>query len=241
MHLLLEIDGLVRHFGQLRVIDGLRLALAPGEVLGIIGPNGAGKSTLFNLIAGVLTPASGEIRFDGRDITRLRPWHRCRLGIGRTYQIPRPFTHMSVFENVLVAAVHGGGVGVAQGRRRAEAVLGHAGLAPHHARPAGQLSLLDLKRLELCKALAVSPRLLLLDEIAGGLTEPECALLLDVVRRARTPGMGVIWIEHVVQALRRVATRLAVLHGGGLLAEGDPDAVLADPRVRDVYLGTEGR
>ena len=240
MHLL-EIDGLVRHFGQLRVIDGLRLALAPGEVLGIIGPNGAGKSTLFNLIAGVLTPASGEIRFNGRDITRLRPWHRCRLGVGRTYQIPRPFTHMSVFENVLVAAVHGGGVGVAQGRWRAEAVLGHASLAPHHARPAGQLSLLDLKRLELCKALAVSPRLLLLDEIAGGLTEPECALLLDILRRARTPGMGVIWIEHVVQALRRVATRLAVLHGGGLLAEGNPDAVLADPRVRDVYLGTEGR
>jgi branched-chain amino acid transport system ATP-binding protein len=238
---LLEVAGLSRSFGRLRVIEDLSLAVQPGEVLGIIGPNGAGKSTLFNLIAGVLPPTAGTIHLCGRDITGLSPWDRCRLGIGRTYQAPRPFTHMSVFENVLVAAVHGGRVGLRQGGRRAETVLELAGLAAHHARPAGELTLLDLKRLELCKALAVVPKLLLLDEIAGGLTEPECAALIDIVRRIQTPDMAVVWIEHVVQALRRVATRLAVLHDGGVLAEGAPDAVLANSRVQEVYLGTEGR
>ncbi|HJS87577.1 MAG TPA: ABC transporter ATP-binding protein [Acetobacteraceae bacterium] len=239
--MLLEVAGLSRSFGQLRVIENLSLAVSPGEVLGIIGPNGAGKSTLFNLIAGVLAPSAGVIRLAGRDITGLRSWDRCRLGIGRTYQVPRPFTHMSVYENVLVAAVHGGRASLRQGRRNAEAVLDVAGLAGHHARSAGELTLLDLKRLELCKALAVAPKLLLLDEIAGGLTEPECAALLGIVGKAQSPDMAVIWIEHVVQALRRIATRIAVLHGGSVLAEGAPDAVLADPRVQEIYLGTEGR
>ena len=239
--MVLEIAGLSRSFGQLRVIENLSLSVGSGEVLGIIGPNGAGKSTLLNLIAGVLAPSSGVIRLSGRDVAGLRPWDRCRLGIGRTYQIPRPFAHMSVYENVLVAAVHGGRSGMARGRRRAEAVLEIAGLAKHHARPAGQLTLLDLKRLELCKALAVGPTLLLLDEIAAGLTEPECATLIGIVSQARTPEMAVVWIEHVIQVLRQVATRIAVLHGGGVLAEGAPDAVLADPHVQDVYLGTEGR
>ena len=239
--MLLEVAGLSRSFGQLRVIENLSLAAGSGDVLGIIGPNGAGKSTLFNLIAGVLAPSAGVIRLSGRDITGLRSWDRCRLGIGRTYQVPRPFTHMSVYENVLVAVVHGGRAGLRQGRRNAEAVLELAGLTAHHARPAGGLTLLDLKRLELCKALAVAPKLLLLDEIAGGLTEPECAALIGIVREAQTPDMAVIWIEHVVQALRRVATRIAVLHGGSVLAEGAPDAVLADPRVQEIYLGTEGR
>jgi branched-chain amino acid transport system ATP-binding protein len=238
---LLEVTGLSRSFGRLRVIEDLALVVRPGEVLGIIGPNGAGKSTLFNLIAGVLRPTAGTIRLCGRDITALPPWHRCRLGVGRTYQIPRPFTHMSVFENVLVAAVHGGGVGLRQGGHRAESVLALAGLAGHHARPAGELTLLDLKRLELCKALAVAPKLLLLDEIAGGLTEPECATLISIIRQAQTPDMAVVWIEHVVQALRRIVTRLAVLHDGGVLAEGAPDPVLANARVQEVYLGTEGR
>jgi branched-chain amino acid transport system ATP-binding protein len=219
---LLEVAGLSRSFGQLRVIENLSLAARSGDVLGIIGPNGAGKSTLFNLIAGVLAPSAGVIRLSGRDITGLRSWDRCRLGIGRTYQVPRPFTHMSVYENVLVAAVHGGRAGLRQGRRNAETVLELAGLTAHHARPAGGLTLLDLKRLELCKALAVAPKLLLLDEIAGGLTEPECAALIGIVREAQTPDMAVIWIEHVVQALRRVATRIAVLHGGSVLAEGAP-------------------
>ncbi len=138
---LLEIAGLSRNFGQLRVIEKLSLTVPPGEVLGIIGPNGAGKSTLFNLIAGVLAPSSGTIRFLGRDVTRLHSWDRCRLGIGRTYQIPRPFAHMSVYENVLVAAVHGGRSGLAQGRRRAEAVLELAGLAEQHCARCGTVDL----------------------------------------------------------------------------------------------------
>ncbi len=235
---LLEIAGLSRHFGGLKVIHALDLAVARTEILGILGPNGAGKSTLFNLIAGVLAPSGGAIRYEGRDVTHLRAWDRCRAGIGRTYQIPKPFAHMSVFENVLVAAVHGGGAGIRQARLEAAGVLERTGLSAQHARPAGSLTLLDLKRLELARALAVKPRLLLLDEIAGGLTEAECGTLLDIIVQVHAGGTGIVWIEHVIQALRRACTRLAVLHGGAILADGLPDAVLADPRVKHVYLGT---
>ena len=234
---MLELSELSWRFGGLKVIDGLTLTVAEGEVLGILGPNGAGKSTLFNLIGGVLPPNAGRIVYQGRDITRLRVWDRCRLGIGRTYQIPKPFTHMSVFENLLVAAVHGGGMTIGKAKQAVDAVLEQAGLAHRSALPAGRLSLLDLKRLELAKALAQRPRLLLLDEIAGGLTEAECDTLLAIVRQVHAGGTTVVWIEHVVQALRRIATRLAVLHGGVILADGTPDAVLADDRVRSVYLG----
>jgi branched-chain amino acid transport system ATP-binding protein len=234
---MLVLDGLFRQFGGLKVIAGLDLAVAEGEVLGILGPNGAGKSTLFNLIGGVLPADAGRIVYRDRDITQMRPWDRCRIGIGRTYQIPKPFTHMSVFENLLVAAVHGSGLSIALARRQVDAVLELTGLLPHSALPAGRLSLLDLKRLELAKALAQRPRLLLLDEIAGGLTEAECDTLLAIVRQAHAAGTTVVWIEHVIQALRRIATRLAVLYAGSILADGPPDAVLADDRVKAVYLG----
>jgi branched-chain amino acid transport system ATP-binding protein len=219
------------------VIDGLALEVAAGEILGIIGPNGAGKTTLFNIIGGVLAPTSGKVLFKGGDITRLKVWDRCRLGIGRTYQIPKPFAHMSVFENVLVAAVHGGGLSIRTAKREAEAVLDFTGLAYRRGLPAGQLALIDLKRLELAKALAQKPELLLLDEIAGGLTEAECDALLEIVRTVHQRGTTIIWIEHVIHALRRIATRLAVLHGGAILGSGTPDTVLADERVREVYLG----
>jgi branched-chain amino acid transport system ATP-binding protein len=235
---MLRLENLSRHFGGLTVIDKLHLSVEPGEVLGILGPNGAGKTTLFNMIAGVLSPNGGRILYEGRDVARLRPWDRCRLGIGRTYQVPKPFTHMSVFENVLVPAVHGGRRPVAQAKAQAEAVLELTGLAHRRGLPAGRLSLLDLKRLELAKALAQGPRLLLLDEIAGGLTEAECDTLLDIVRRVQAQGTTVVWIEHVILALRRIATRLAVLYGGSIIADGTPDAVLADARVKEVYLGT---
>jgi branched-chain amino acid transport system ATP-binding protein len=234
---MLVLDGLSRQFGGLKVIDGLDLSVVEGDVLGILGPNGAGKSTLFNLIGGVLPPNAGRIVYRGRDITKMRPWNRCRIGIGRTYQIPRPFTHMSVFENLLVAAVHGGGSSIASAKQEVEAILELTGLLHHSALPAGRLSLLDLKRLELAKALAQRPRLLLLDEIAGGLTEAECDTLLAIVRQVHASGTTVVWIEHVIQALRRIATRLAVLHGGTILADGTPDAVLADDRVKAVYFG----
>jgi branched-chain amino acid transport system ATP-binding protein len=234
---ILEIAGLSRHFGGLAVIDDLSMAVGDSEILGIIGPNGAGKTTLFNMVAGVLRPSSGTIRYQGRDITRLSAWDRCRLGIGRTYQIPKPFAHMSVFENVLTAAVHGGGRSIRQGIERAEAMLELTGLADDHRRLAGELTLLDLKRLELCRTLAIGPRLLLLDEIAGGLTDAEVDALLAIVQRVHEQGTAIVWIEHVIHALRRLCNRIAVLHEGTFIAVGAPDAVLDDGRVKNIYLG----
>jgi branched-chain amino acid transport system ATP-binding protein len=234
---MLTLARLSRAFGGLRVIDRLDLTVEAGEILGILGPNGAGKSTLFNLIAGVLPPSGGRVLYEGRDITAMKPWDRSRIGIGRTYQVPKPFTHMSVFENVLVAAVHGGKKTVLRAKDDCDGILERVGLAHRASLPAGQLGLLDMKQLELAKALAVNPRLLLLDEIAGGLTDAETETLLTTIRDVHASGVTVIWIEHVIQALKRLVTRLAVLYDGSILSAGEPDEVLADPRVRDAYLG----
>lgn len=234
---MLTLATLSRAFGGLRVIDRLDLTVEAGEILGILGPNGAGKSTLFNLIAGVLPPSGGRVLYEGRDITAMKPWDRSRIGIGRTYQVPKPFTHMSVFENVLVAAIHGGKKTVHRAKDDCDAILERVGLAHRASLPAGQLGLLDMKQLELAKALAVNPRLLLLDEIAGGLTDAETETLLTTIRDVHATGVTVIWIEHVIQALKRLVTRLAVLYDGNILSAGAPDEVLADRRVRDAYLG----
>ncbi len=234
---LLELKSVARRFGGLRVIENLDLEVGRGEILGVLGPNGAGKSTLFNLVAGVLAPSAGELWFEGRNITSMKVWFRRRLGIGRTYQVPKPFTHMSVFENVLVAAAHGGSLGMRAAREEAAATLEFTGLAGYGAKPAGELSLLNLKRLELAKAIVRQPRLLLLDEIAGGLTDAECDTLLGMLGAIHARGVTIVWVEHVIHALKRIATRLAVLHSGAILVEGEPDAVLADDRVKEVYLG----
>jgi branched-chain amino acid transport system ATP-binding protein len=235
---MLELASLSRAFGGLVVIDRLSFKVEQGEIVGILGPNGAGKTTLFNMIAGVLPPSGGRIVFEDHDITPMKAWHRCRMGIGRTYQIPKPFTHMSVFENVLAAAVHGGKMPLTHAKVEAEAVLERVGLA-HHARvAAGQLALLDTKQLELAKALALRPRLLLLDEIAGGLTEAECDVLIGTIRDVHRGGVTIVWIEHVIQALRRIVTRLAVLADGNFIAVGAPQDVLSDRRVKEAYLGT---
>ena len=236
---MLELQSLHRSFGSLKVIDGLDLKVDKGEVLGVLGPNGAGKTTLFNVVLGVLAASSGKVIFEGRELTRMRPWDRCRAGIGRTYQAPRPFSNMSVYENVLAGAVSGGGLPLRQAREWAMEVLDLTGLEHRTRSAAGSLSLLDLKRLEFAKAIACRPRLLLLDEIAGGLTDYECDNLLEIIKTVRARGATIVWIEHVIHALRRVATRLAVLHGGVIISSGAPDAVLADPRVREVYLGVE--
>ena len=236
---LLELDGISKRFGKVVVADDLGLSVAPGDAIGIVGPNGAGKTSLFGVVSGDLAPDTGSIRFDGRVVTRLDAAARCRLGIGRTYQVPRPFEGMTVFENVLVAAQQGGGTRGQAALDRSAAVLAETGLAREANRAAGTLGLLQRKRLELGRALATEPRLLLLDEVAGGLTDMEVRELVDLVVRVRERGVAIVWIEHVVRALVAVVDRLICLSGGRFIGDGTPDEVLASPAVREVFLGTE--
>ena len=241
MTALLALDGLHKRFGGVTVIDGLSTELREGEVLGIVGPNGAGKTTLFNLISGELAPDAGTVSFNGRDITAARASTRCRAGIGRTHQQPLPFEGMTVFENVLVGAAHGAGRRGHAAYAACERVLGLTGLAGRANTAAGNLGLLDRKRLEMARALATAPRLLLLDEVAGGLTDPEVAELVVTVREVQNEGVAIIWIEHIVHALTAVVGRLLCIAAGQVLADGDPAAVMASPQVRQVYLGSIDR
>ncbi|KQU86366.1 ABC transporter ATP-binding protein [Ensifer sp. Root31] len=234
---MLELSSISRNFGALKILTDVSLSVERGEIVGVLGPNGAGKSTLFNLINGNLRVSSGRIAYEGNDITRTPPWTRCHIGIGRTFQIPRPFRGMSVYENALVCAVHGAGCSISAARPLAASALEMTGLMHRAELPAGSLGLLDLKRLELAKALAVQPKLLLLDEIAGGLTDAECNALLDIIRKVHAHGVTVIWIEHVIHALTCVATRLVVLGEGRIIASGDAQAVLGDGKVREIYMG----
>jgi branched-chain amino acid transport system ATP-binding protein len=236
---LLVVERLSKRFGRLTVVAEVSFTVAPGEALGVIGPNGAGKSTLLNLVSGVLAADAGTVRFAGADITRTSADRRCRAGIGRSYQIPRPFSGMTVFENALVAASFGAGRRGRAAHELAAAALERIGLAAFANRPAGSLRLLDRKRLELARALASDPRVVLLDEIAGGLSEHELPQLIDTVRDVRASGVAVVWIEHVVHALLAVADRLMCLTYGRMLALGPPAEVLAAPEVRQTYLGVE--
>jgi len=227
-------------FGALQVVDDLSVQLEEGEAVGVVGPNGAGKTTMLNLLAGQLRPDSGRVRFDGRDVTALGARRRCQLGIARTYQIPQPFPGMTLFENALVGATFGSpGRADAEAAAAAVAGLERTGLLDRANRQAGSLTLLERKRLELARALATGPRVLLLDEIAGGLTEPEVHELVAVVGELRSAGVSILWIEHIVHALVRVVDRLVAVDFGRKLIEGRPEAVLASPEVRDVYLGAE--
>jgi branched-chain amino acid transport system ATP-binding protein len=236
---LLALRSVGKSYGALRVIDDISLSVDEGETLGILGPNGAGKTTLFNLISGDVRCDAGSVHYEGRDVTTLRPHQRCRQGIGRSYQIPQPFAHMTVFENLVTAACCGGRQRERVAWTTARRVLEQTGLMAHANRPAGGLTLLDRKRLELARALATGPKLLLLDEIAGGLTEHEAAELVAELRRIKAAGVTMIWIEHVVHALLAIADRLFVLNFGQKLAEGLPRAVMADAEVRRVYMGME--
>jgi branched-chain amino acid transport system ATP-binding protein len=234
---ILKLDNLSRSFGSLKAVDGVGLEVASGEALGIIGPNGAGKSTLFNLITGLLKPDDGAVYFDGDDITHAPPRARCIGGIGRSFQIPHPFENLTVFENLLVAAIHG--------RRQREAdlvepcgdILQRTGLLGFANRRAGTLNLLGRKRLELARALASGPRLLLLDEIAGGLTEAECVELVALIQDIKKSGVTIVWIEHIVHALVAVVSRLVVLNFGRKIMEGEPRMVMASAEVREIYMG----
>ena len=233
---MLELRGVSKAFGAIVVAERIDLALSAGEALGVIGPNGAGKSTLFNLITGMLRPDSGRVILDGLDITDLAPEDRCRAGIGRSFQIPLPFDHLSVFENLSVAALFGGGMGQAEAIQHCGRTLELTGLEAKANRPAGSLPLLDRKRLELARALATRPRTLLLDEIAGGLTEAECQELVETIRTIHAGGVGIIWIEHVVHALLAVVQRLVVLDFGRVVAQGVPAEVMRSSEVQTIYM-----
>ncbi len=236
---LLTLEAVSKSYGALKVTDEISVTVERGEMLGILGPNGAGKTTLFNLISGDVLPDVGRIFYAGQDVTRLPAFRRCRLGIGRSYQVPQPFGNMSVFENLVTAASFGGGQSEREAWDTAVAVLEQTGLLAQANRPAGSLTLLNRKRLELARALATRPDLLLLDEIAGGLTEHEAAQLVDELKRIKASGVTMIWIEHVVHALLAVADRLYVINFGRQLAQGEPHAVMNDPDVKRVYMGLE--
>jgi branched-chain amino acid transport system ATP-binding protein len=234
---LLELAHVSKRYGALAVVDDLSLELREGEALGIVGPNGAGKTTVFNLIAGSVRVDRGQIRLAGREVTRLGPTDRCRAGIGRTYQVPRPFVGMSVFENVLVAAAEARGRSEKEAEGLAVQALQRVDLLADANRTAGSLTLLERKRLELARALATSPRVLLLDEIAGGLVEPEVQALVDLVRRLRSEGLSILWTEHIVHAVLSVVDRLVVLSAGRMLREGNPQEVMGSAEVQEIYLG----
>jgi len=236
---ILALDGVTKSYGALKVTDNVSLSVAGGETLGILGPNGAGKTTLFNLISGDVRADAGRVSFDGNDVGREPPHRRCRLGIGRSYQIPQPFGAMTVFENLVAAASFGSGKRESDTYDRAVEILRATRLLTKANRLAGSLTLLDRKRLELARALSTDPKVLLLDEIAGGLTEHEAKELVGEIQRIKAQGITMIWIEHVVHALLAVADRLFVINFGQKLAEGEPEAVMNDPEVRRVYMGLE--
>jgi branched-chain amino acid transport system ATP-binding protein len=234
---LLALEQICKRFGAIVVAERVDLALREGEALGIIGPNGAGKTTLFGIISGTIAPDSGRVVYAGRDITGLPPAARCALGVGRSFQIPQPFSGMSVFENLVVAAAFGGGRRERDAYESCMAILERCSLAGKANRPAGTLTLLDRKRLELARALASEPAVLLLDEVAGGLTEHECQALITLIGEIKQSGVSIVWIEHVVHALLASIDRLLVLHNGAFIADGDPHAVIRSPQVAEIYMG----
>ncbi|SMX51158.1 ABC transporter ATP-binding protein [Actibacterium lipolyticum] len=237
---ILSATGLTKRFGAITVVDDVSFDVHHREVLGVLGPNGAGKTTLFNLISGDLAANGGALSLDGVPLGTEPPYMRCKRGIGRTYQVPQPFGAMTAFENLLVPAMFGAELPVAEAHDFCAEILEDCGLLPRANLQAGSLTLLDRKRLEMARALAGRPKLLLLDEIAGGLTDAEGAELVQLVARVRDRGVTVIWIEHVLHALMAVADRVMVLNFGVKIAEDTPKAVMANPEVQRVYMGIEG-
>jgi branched-chain amino acid transport system ATP-binding protein len=237
---LLACSGVSVSYGRLKVLDGVDFRVHAGEAVGIVGPNGAGKTTLLNALAGSVAPDSGTISLSGADVTRLRPERRCRLGIGRAFQIPRPFDGMTVLENVIVGAAYGARLSRSEGYARCIEVLELCGLADLANRRAESLGLLHRKRLELARALATDPTVLLLDEIGAGLTDAEADQLIETVQALRGRDVSIVWIEHIVHVLLRVVDRLVAMDAGRVIADGDPREVLRDARVVDAYLGRAG-
>ena len=236
---LLRLRDLNKSFGALKVADTVTFDVPEGQALGIIGPNGAGKSTLFNLITGNLMPDSGSIEFGGEDVTGTPPMQRAVAGIGRSFQIPQPFENLTVFENLVVAGSFGRNLNEADVTEHCAGILEETGMMGRANTPAGALPLLERKRLELARALATAPKLLLLDEIAGGLTDGECQSLVATIRRIHGQGVTIVWIEHVLRALTSVVERLLVLDFGRIIGIGSPGDIMASREVREIYLGLE--
>jgi branched-chain amino acid transport system ATP-binding protein len=237
MRVILSVDGLRKSFGALAVTDGVSFQVREGEILGVIGPNGAGKTTLFALLAGNLLPDAGIVDFRGLDVTRLPAHERARAGLARTFQVPRPFGHMTVYDNLKVAALFGGGMGEEEATLWVDRVLAMTGLKRVAETLAGRLPLLMRKRHELARALGLRPRLLLIDEVAAGLTAKEVDEFIDLVRAIRGMGVTIMWIEHVMRTMLTATDRLIALHSGRVLTVGPPAEVIAAPEVRRVYLG----
>lgn len=235
---MLRATGVNKSFGALQVLHAVDFSVQPGEAVGIVGPNGAGKTTLFGALAGSFPISAGDISLMGQDLRGTSASERCRMGLARTYQVPRPFLGMTVFENTHVAAMSGAGVNTALATQIAGDVLQRTGLLALANRPAAALGLLDRKRLEVARALATQPHVILLDEIGGGLTEAELVALVDLIGQLRADGMTVVWIEHILHALLRVVTRLVCMAEGRVLAMGDPRDVMAHPDVQRAYLGS---
>lgn len=237
MATLLSVRNLSKAFGALQVTNDVSFDVGAGEIVGIIGPNGAGKTTLFGLLAGNVPPSSGRVEFNGEDITALPAHDRARRGLARTFQVPRPFGHMTVFENLKVAARFGGALSEEEADAWVDRVLAMTGMASHTDQPAGRLPLLMRKRHELARALAMKPRLMLVDEVAAGLTDQEVNQFIQLVQSIRKSGVTVLWIEHVMKTMLTATDRLVALHSGRVLAVGKPQEVFNHPDVRRVYLG----
>jgi branched-chain amino acid transport system ATP-binding protein len=235
----LEVRAVSKSFRGLRAVTGVSFDVAEGAIVGLIGPNGAGKTTTFNMVAGVFAPDAGEIRFAGRRIDGLRPDQVCAAGIARTFQIVRPFAGLSVLDNVIVGALERS-AGVAEARAAAAAILEQLGLGARRDQPASALTLPDRKRLEVARALATRPRLLLLDEVMAGLRPTECDQMIAVFREInRRDGLTILLIEHVMRAVMALAQEIVVLHHGEVIARGAPGDVVRDPAVLECYLGEE--
>jgi branched-chain amino acid transport system ATP-binding protein len=229
--------GLSKNFGALVVLDRVDFRVGANEAVGVVGPNGAGKTTLLNVLVGAYEPSAGSISFRGEDVTALDAAERCRRGLGRSHQIPRPFGGMTVFENLFVAASYGGGFGRDIAYDRCIDSLKLCGMLHLANRRAETLGLLDRKRLELARALVTNPVVLLLDEIGGGLTDAEASELVETIRVLRSRGISIVWIEHIVHILLQVAERLICMNAGRVIADGEPEAVMSDRAVIDAYLG----